>query len=306
MPPDRLQPQAIVSPQPAASAWQGVLKLDYRQTDRGTQLDRSFATAPLKIQRPFFPEGPHVCHSVLLHTAGGIVSGDRLQYDITLHPNAQAVITTAAASKIYKAKAKAQDSDPAAFLQAQQHITIRIEPGACLEWLPQETIVFESAHFQQSLHIDLAPGAHWFGWDITRFGRSARGERFLAGDWRSLTEVWQNGQPLWLDRQWLPGSETTWNSPHGLACQPVVASFAYLGTLPDPALIETIRQRWHEMEPVPTSKHEIGVTRLQKGLLCRYRGPSTIEARQRFLVVWDLVRREYCQRPLCLPRVWQS
>jgi urease accessory protein len=53
--------------------------------------------APLKVQRPFYPEGPDVCHSVALHTPGGVVGGERLCFDFHLEPNAQAFITTAAA-----------------------------------------------------------------------------------------------------------------------------------------------------------------------------------------------------------------
>ena len=49
--------------------------------------------------------------------------------------------------------------------------------------------------------------------EITRFGRSARGEKFCFGNWRSHTEVWQQGQPLWIDRQWLPLVINTMLSP---------------------------------------------------------------------------------------------
>ncbi|MCY7278274.1 MAG: urease accessory protein UreD, partial [Phormidesmis sp. CAN_BIN44] len=50
---------------------------------------------------------------------------------------------------------------------------------------------------------------------------------------------------------------------------------------------------------------EIGVTRLMSGLLCRYRGASTMEARQWLIEVWRLVRSESLDRPVCVPRVWQ-
>ncbi len=268
--------------------WHGDLQLVFACPQEATQLVYEHVQAPLKVQRPFYPEGAKVCHCVALHTAGGVVGGDRLSYDLQLQPNAHALVTTAAAGKIYRTNG----------LEAQQTIHLQIESGACLEWLPQETIVFEQAIYRQDLHIELAPGAIWMGWDITRFGRSARGEKFLAGNWRSHTEVWQQGKPLWIDRQWLPGSEEVFYSPHGLAGYPVVASFALVGQTVDPDLVEKARNLWR-------GEAEAGVTRLMSGLLCRYRGNSTAEARDWLLAVWNLVRFTYLQRPACPPRVWQ-
>jgi len=93
----------------------------------------------------------------------------------------------------------------------------------------QETIVFNGAIYQQDLRIELSPGARWLGWEITRLGRSARGERFCRG-WRSHTEIWQ-GRPLWIDRQWIPAGEEIINSPHGLAGQSVVPVSFGLGQM---------------------------------------------------------------------------
>nr|WP_199290371.1 urease accessory protein UreD [Leptolyngbya sp. FACHB-36] len=251
--------------------------------------------APLKVQRPFYPEGPEICHSVLLHTAGGVVGGDRLSIQLQLQPQARALITTAAASKLYRTNG----------LQAQQAVQVEVAEGACLEWLPQETIVFDRAHYRQTMQIDLAPGATWLGWDITRFGRTAKGERFTSGEWRSHTEVWQAGNPLWVDRQWLPGSEELINSPHGLAGCGVVGSFAFLGQSVEPELVEKARQLW-------TGEGEVGVTRLrsgsassgESGLLCRYRGNSTSEVRYWFTAVWHLIRVSFLGQSACIPRVW--
>ena len=248
----------------------------------------TYAQAPLKVQRPFYPEGPNVCHSVILHTAGGVVGGDRLTLDLNLQSHAQALITTAAANKIYRSNG----------LEAAQAIHVRLEPGACLEWLPQETIVFDHALYRQDLRIDLEPEAHWLGWEITRFGRSARGEQFVQGNWRSHTEVWQQGRPLWIDRQWLPASKELFHSQHGLAGCPVVGSFAFVGRSVEPEQIEQARSLWNG------STGEIGVTRLQSGLLCRYRGHSTIEVRRWFISVWQLIRLSFLGRSACLPRVW--
>lgn len=268
--------------------WQGYLGLTLGRTAEGTRLLQTQVQAPLKVQRPFYPEGPDVCHGVILHTAGGVVGGDRLTLNLELQPSAHALITTAAAGKIYRSNG----------LTAAQTVHIEVAPQACLEWLPQETIAFEHAHYRQQMRVDLAPGATWIGWELTRFGRTARGEHFCAGDWRSHTEVWQGDRPLWIDRQWLPGSADTFYSPHGLAGCPVVGSFVMLGHPVEPDLIQAIRATW---EGAPG---QAGVTRLTRGLLCRYRGHSTTEMRQWFVSAWAIVRSQILHRPVCLPRVW--
>ena len=273
------------------TAWHGSLNLVFAHRHSKTELIHNQAQAPLKVQRPFYPEGPGVCHSVVLHTAGGVVGGDRLSLDFHLEPNAIALITTSAAGKIYRSNG----------LQARQSVQMQVAEGACLEWLPQETIVFNGAIYRQDLRVELAPKASWLGWEITRLGRSARGERFMQGEWRSHTEIWQQGRPLWIDRQWLPGNEEILNSPHGLAGQPVVASLSWIGADVSPEIVQKARSLWEAVE----RQGEAGVTRLTTGLLCRYRGSSTSEARNWFIQVWQLLRLSFLGRPICPPRVWQ-
>lgn len=276
--------------------WQGSLELVYARDLDITKLIHNQMRSPLKVQRPFYPEGQAVCHSVVLHTAGGIVGSDRLSQTIHLEPNAHALITTAAASKVY-GKGTGLCVPP----EARQTVRIQVDAGACLEWLPQETIVFNGAVYRQDLRVELAPGASWLGWEITRFGRSARGEKFLQGEWRSHTEVWQQGCPLWIDRQWLPAGEEILNSPHGLAGQPVVASLAWVGQSVSPEMVEKARMLWSEKG----YRAEAGVTPLISGLVCRYRGSSTAEVRNWFTDVWQLLRLSFLNRPVTKPRVWQ-
>lgn len=279
-----------------ATGWQGRLELAYVHRQDGTQLVRSQMQAPLKVQRSFYPEGSAVCHSVILHTAGGVVGGDRLTLNIDLNPQAHVLITTAAAAKIYRSTGA----------QAQQTVHIHLSEGACLEWLPQETIVFDGAKYRQDTRIELADRALWLGWEITRLGRSARGEQFLNGEWRSRTEVWQQGRPLWIDPQWLQGGSEMLNRPNGLAGYPVVGSFAAIGQPVTVELVEKSRELWtnRQLWTKQVCSGEAGVTRLMTGLLCRYRGHSTLEARRWFTEVWHLLRLAWLDRSVCKPRVW--
>lgn len=293
----RLMSSAASSGEPG---WHGHLALQF-ECDRAqsTRLQQSFARAPLKVQRPFYPEGPEVCHSVMLHTAGGVVGGDRLSVDVQLQPQSRALLTTAAAAKIY---GKGRQAQPG--LTSHQDVLLQAAAGACVEWLPQETIVFDGARYHQSLTVHLAEDAIWMGWDITRLGRSARGERFQSGEWRSRTEIWQGDRLIWLDPQCLNADSPAMTSRHGLAGHPVVGTFALVGVDVEKDWLETPRHLWIEQQSGSPSEADAGVTRLQSGILCRYRGRSTAEARRWFTAVWNDWRSRLWSRPACAPRVW--
>ena len=273
---------------PPQTPWQGELDLIFTYQENQTKLTHAKTIAPYRVQRAFQnPDGS--CQVVMLHTAGGMVSGDRLTATINIGDRAAALLTTATAGKIYRSTG----------LQTQQHIQITVGNNARLEWLPQETILFDRAWFKQTVRIDLKPGATALLWDVTRLGRTAHGERFTAGEWRSHNEVFREGVPLWIDRQWLPASEALWNSPHGLAGHCIVGTLAWIGRSIAPELVTEIRDLW------TGDKGSIGVTRLPEGLLCRYRGSSSHEVRLWFVAVWQRLRSMDSNPPSWeIPRIW--
>lgn len=281
--------------------WHGKADLVYDQRGSKTVPTRSFTQAPLKVQRPLYPEGPEVCHSVLVHTAGGMVSGDQITVKTQTYPHSRALITTAAANKIYgHGGGLGAGGDSTITLdETQQTVTLTLASGSCLEWFPQDTIIFSGAQYRQRVRVNLAEGALWCGWDVTRFGRSAGGERFNQGHWRSDLEVWQGDLPLWVDRQQIAGGSLALDSPNGLAGHAVVGTLALVGWMPTPAQVATLRDLWPSDQP-----GDIGVSRLQKGVLCRYRGPSSEAAHRWFVAVWQVLRPLYLGRPAVASRVW--
>jgi urease accessory protein len=273
------------------SQWQGILELDYQKINNSTQLVKAYSQAPLKIQRSFYPEGQEICHSIILHTAGGMVGGDRLSQTINLQPETQVLLTTPAASKIYRSSGET----------VQNTINIEIQEQAYLEFIPREMIIFNGAIFSQNLRVNLAPNACYLGWEITRFGRTARGEIFNQGQWKSCTEIWQNGCPVWVDRQGFIANEEILNSPQGLGGKPVIATLTWVGQPVSEDIVKNIRQLWSQLE----TSSQAGVTQLISGLLCRYRGNSTQEVINWFTDVWQLLRQNYTGKSIVKPRVWQ-
>jgi urease accessory protein len=275
------------------SRWEGKLNLVYTYNGGDTNIKESICQAPLKIQRPFYPEGKDLCHSVIIHTAGGIVGGDLLRQNIHLQPHSQVLITTPTATKVYKSEGKL----------AEYHTNITLEHDTYLEYLPLENIIFNGANYHQTLSVNLSENASFLTWEINRFGRTARNEQFIRGDWRSHTEIHHHDQPIWIDRQRQIGNETVINRPNSLAGKPLVATLLYLGKPISKNLINQTREL--ARNTLNTTQADFGVTHtLTDGLICRYRGHSTIEVKQWFMQIWEWLRHRQAQRQLIKPRIW--
>lgn len=273
-----------------STGWAAELSLAFASRGAATVLARRQHRGPLTVQRPFYPEGPAVCQVTLLHPPGGLVGGDQLQLTATLDAGAQALITTPAASKIYRSTA--------AVAQQRQHF--HIAPGAALEWLPQETILFSGAHFRSQTRVDLAPGGRFLGWEITCLGRPACAERFDAGHGVIALELWEDGQPLFIERGCYAGGGALLTAAWGLGDQPVVGTWLALDA---PAgLTDALRASLSEVaDPL-----RWGLTRLPRVLALRYRGPSAAEARALFIRAWTLVRPTLLGRDAHPPRIWAT
>jgi urease accessory protein len=273
------------------NSWYGRLDVGFTRSGEQTLFERRKVQMPLALQRPFYPEGPSVCHVMMLHPPGGMVGGDRLDISFELETGAEALVSTPSAAKWYRG-----------LRPAYQDVQHQVANGAHFEWLPQETIIFSGADVRQRLCVELGVDASWFGWEITRFGRSARGETFDHGFWRMDTEVWRDGSPLWIDRQRLDGGSRMLTSAYGLGGAPVIATLGWIGKPITPEIVDAARALWQSQR----FEGEAGVTRLQHGMLCRYRGSSSAAARAWFIAVWDRVRSQYRSTAACVPRIWNT
>jgi urease accessory protein len=131
----------------------------------------------------------------VLNTAGGLAGGDEARLSFSLGPQSAVCITTQSAEKIYRA-----DDKPVVVAT-----DLKVDEGADLVWMPQETILFNGSGLERSLDIDMAESASVIAVESTVFGRVACGERLSAGSFRDRGRVRRGGSLAFADDVRLDG-----------------------------------------------------------------------------------------------------
>lgn len=273
--------------EPLVRSWKASLSLDFSFGNEKTTLGRKVHDGPLVVQKPFYPEGDAVCHAIIVHPPGGIAGGDELSLSAKTGENASALLTTPGAAKWYRS----------AGAWARQKVAFDVQ-GA-LEWLPQETIVFDGALADSAYDVDLGARAGFIGWDIVCLGRTGSGEKFSRGTFRSSVQVRREGRLLWRERGRIEGGGRLLESPAGLAGSPVFGTLFAAALDFDKAILDHLR----EQQPTLGAG---AVTLLPGVILARYLGGSSEAARRYFVALWRILRPALLGREAIEPRIWRT
>ena len=194
----------------APTGWRGELTLDYTAR-QGRTVGQDRHSGPLRVLQPLYPEGPGICHHVLVHPPGGVVGGDELHINATLAPGTHALLTTPGATRFYRSEGAL----------ALQQTTLQVAGGARLEWLPLETIVHSGCLAHNRLRAELAPGAEMMGWDTLVLGLAAASQPFVAGWYGQHLEL----PGVWLEKARIAAADhALLHGPLGWAGHTVLAT----------------------------------------------------------------------------------
>ncbi len=269
--------------------WRASLGLRFAdRSGKTVLLDRTHC-GPLRVQRPFYPESDSVCHVYLVHPPGGIVGGDGLEIHIDIDENAKGLLTTPGATKIYRSNGRT----------SIQRTEIRIASQASIEWLPQETILFDGANSDALVRVDLDVDAIFMGGEITCLGRPASGEYLSHCNVRHRFELWRNNVPLLLERARYVTGHPVMKADWGLQNYPVVGLFACSRS--DPSLLEAVRTG-----VVTDSNALFAATELQGVLICRYLGEDAEQAKEILRQAWRVLRPLVLKENAVEPRIWNT
>jgi len=155
--------------------------------DGTTRLDRLYQSGSAKAMLP--QTHGAVPEVVFLNTSGGLTGGDGLAYGLSVGPGAQAVATTQTAERAYASAGGV----------ARVEVSLQLGAGAALEWLPQETILFDRSALMRRTVVDMAADARLLMLEMLVLGRAAMGERVQSLDLFDRREIRRGGRVVLVD-----------------------------------------------------------------------------------------------------------
>jgi urease accessory protein len=272
-----------------AAIWHARLALGFERREGRTVLARREHDGPLVVQKSLHPEGDAVCHAIVVHPPAGIAGGDQLRLDVSAGAGSHALLTTPGAGKWYRTAGPA----------ASQHVAIDAADDAVVEWLPQETILYDGSVADIGLHARLAPSARLVAWDIVCLGRTGSGEKYAKGAARITTRIERGARALWVERGRLGAGSAAMDATAGLAGRTVFGTMMATGGELDDARLAACR----DAQP---AEGEGAVTRLPGLVVARYRGDESEAARDYFAALWRLLRPAMAGREAVTPRIWRT
>jgi urease accessory protein len=135
----------------------------------------------------------------MINTAGGITGGDRFSMTAEAGEACHLTLTTQAAERIYRAQ-------PGQVAQVDSRL--RVGARARLNWMPQETILYNYCAFQRRLTADLADDGELLVVEPLVFGRIAMGEVLSDAHFLDRIDIRRSGRRLYYDTVKLDGDIT--------------------------------------------------------------------------------------------------
>ncbi len=184
-------------PPPRLERARGAARIGVAAGGGRSRLDRLYQAGSAKVRLPRIAADAPI-EAILLNTAGGLTGGDAFAWEVAVADGAAALVTTQAAERAYRRAAGS----------AEVATTLSIGAGGRLDWLPQETILFERSSLARRLSADVHETGTLLAAEAVVLGRAAMGERLhdvhLADAWR----IRRGGRLVFADNIRLAGDAT--------------------------------------------------------------------------------------------------
>ncbi|MCR9214988.1 MAG: urease accessory protein UreD [Proteobacteria bacterium] len=232
-----------------------------------------------------------VPEAVLINTAGGLTGGDQINYNINLQEDARLTVSGQAAEKIYRSVGTTE-----AMIRSE----ISVKAGAFLEWLPQETILFEGSRLNRRNDVHLVTGSRFLAVEATVFGRKAHGESLHRAHVKDGWKIWKDGRLLWFDNLVLDGDIAELSKRKALMSGAGAVATILLADEEVRRHLDVARQAARECEARAAVSCRGGL------LIFRVLGEDGYALRRALVEILTIMRAEIAGTEVPLPRVWEN
>ena len=276
----------------------GALRLRFERRGDRTALVELYRRAPLLVQQALYWDEmrPGLPCVYIITTSGCVLQGDRSTIDIQVGADAEAHVTTQAATKIHSMDAN----------YATQYQQLVLCDNAYLEYVPQPLIPHKHARFLSDTRIVIGNGATLLFCEVLLPGRKyhGRGEVFEFDVFSTTVSAKRVvGEELFTEKLVIQPAAQSVRSIG------VMGSFDVFGNV----ILLTPKQhaeRILEQVPAVVDRYEswaAGASRLpnEAGLVYKVLGTESAQVRAKVREFWSLTRREVLGVPLAREFLWQ-
>ena len=146
--------------------------------------------------RALFPRRANGLECIMINTSGGLTGGDKFSNSIICEDHSRLTISTQGCERIYKS------GDGTAAVVENKVI---VKNASRVNWLPQETIIFDQGRINRQLKVELSSEAEALIVEPVIFGRLAMGETNISGHFEDKVEIHVDGKIAFLDKTRLTG-----------------------------------------------------------------------------------------------------
>jgi len=280
--------EAIPQAAPGSPGKDGRLDLDFARSMGETRLVRDFARAPFHISGTLDHDPIDEAATVFVQSpTGGIAQGDR--HDVTVRAGADAVahVSTQSATKVFSMEAN----------YARADVSLSVDSGGHLEYLPEPTLLHPDSRFCQSLTLEIERDATAILGEIVVPGRLARGESFDFERYYARTEIRGPDGLLAADATHLQPDE---QSPQAAGVLGEKSVYGTVFVVAPAADEDTLSDAIHERVTATGQSVDAGATTLPNGagVVVRALGERTEPVQTALRSGWAVARRELLDVPI--------
>lgn len=173
----------------------GAGRLGVKLRDGRTALGTLFQDGCCKIRLP--KTHGTAAEAVLINTSGGLTGGDAVEWRARAAAGTKLVLTTQACERAYRSTGE----------NARVATSLSVEAGAHVDWLPQETILFEGSRLERRLDVELEEGATFTAVEAVLLGRKAMGEAARTASLKDSWRIFRAGKLVHAEATCLTGEE---------------------------------------------------------------------------------------------------